>query len=163
MTSLGGGPDALAAAIGMVVAEKNTNPFVGGNVQNVCGDASLPVTPELRGITPLIDPDVDVDGAAAQLSAQSAENPLNARGLSVFDLMEQAGLGTLVVSQNANGGGAQGNRGQNTDKGGNSGTNDEQTNQEAGNPSQGTQPDNNQDAAGTSPSTPYPYPFNRPS
>ncbi|EUC31623.1 hypothetical protein COCCADRAFT_38307 [Bipolaris zeicola 26-R-13] len=103
-TELGGGADALAAAIGMVTAEKNTNPFANGNVQNVCGDASLPVTPELRGITPLIDPAVDVNGEAAALSASSAANPLAADGLSVFDLMDQAGLGNLVASQASAGG-----------------------------------------------------------
>ncbi|KAG9194191.1 hypothetical protein G6011_04226 [Alternaria panax] len=107
-TELGGGADALTAAIGMVTAEKNTNPFAGGNAQNVCGDASLPVTPELRGITPLIDPDVDVNGDAAALSQSSAASPLAADGLSVFDLMDQAGLGDLVVSQAAAGGAAQG-------------------------------------------------------
>lgn len=92
----------------MVTAEKNTNPFANGNVQNVCGDASLPVTPELRGITPLIDPDVDVNGDAAALSKSSAASPLAADGLSVFDLMDQAGLGDLVVSQAAVGGAAAG-------------------------------------------------------
>ncbi|CAN9183298.1 unnamed protein product [Alternaria sp. RS040] len=107
-TELGGGADALTAAIGMVTAEKNTNPFAGGNAQNVCGDASLPVTPELRGITPLIDPDVDVNGDAAALSQSSAASPLAADGLSVFDLMDQAGLGDLVVSQASAGGAATG-------------------------------------------------------
>ncbi|CAN9294562.1 unnamed protein product [Alternaria alternata] len=107
-TELGGGADALTAAIGMVTAEKNTNPFAGGNAQNVCGDASLPVTPELRGITPLIDPDVDVNGDAAALSQSSAASPLAADGLSVFDLMDQAGLGDLVVSQASAGGAAAG-------------------------------------------------------
>jgi hypothetical protein len=108
VADLGGGADAIAAAIGMVTAEKNTNPFANGNVQNVCGDASLPATPELRGITPLIDPDVDVDGAAAALSQQSAGAPLDAAGKSVFDLMSEAGLGDLVVSQAAAGGAAAG-------------------------------------------------------
>lgn len=108
-TELGGGADALAAAIGLVTAEKNTNPFANGNVQNVCGDPSLPVTPELRGITPLIDPAVDVDGAVAALSASSAANPLAADGLSVFDLLDQAGFGNLVASQAAAGGAAAGN------------------------------------------------------
>ncbi|USP78188.1 hypothetical protein yc1106_05462 [Curvularia clavata] len=103
-TELGGGADALAAAIGMVTAEKNTNPFANGNVQNVCGDPALPVTPELRGITPLIDPAVDVNGAAAALSKSSAASPLAADGLSVFDLMDQAGLGDLVKSQASAGG-----------------------------------------------------------
>ena len=108
VAELGGGLDAIAAAIGMVTAEKNTNPFVGGNVQNVCGDPTLPVTPELRGITPLIDPDVDVNGDAAALSASSAGTPLAADGLSVFDLMDQAGLGDLVVAQQPGGGAAAG-------------------------------------------------------
>ncbi|RMZ70469.1 circumsporozoite precursor [Pyrenophora seminiperda CCB06] len=105
-TKLGGGADALAAAIGMVTAEKNTNPSANNNTQNVCGDASLPATAELRGITPLIDPAVDVDGKAAALSKSSAAAPLKADGLSVFDLMSQNGLGDLVKSQAAAGGAA---------------------------------------------------------
>ncbi|KAF1946027.1 hypothetical protein EJ02DRAFT_462980 [Clathrospora elynae] len=107
-TELGGGADALAAAIGMVTAEKNTNPFANGNVQNVCGDASLPVTPELRGITPLIDPAVDVNGAVAALSKSSAASPLAADGMSIFDLLDKAGLGGLVVAQSGAGGAAAG-------------------------------------------------------
>jgi hypothetical protein len=103
-TELGGGADALAAAIGMVTAEKNTNPFVNGNVQNLCADATLPVTPELRGITPLIDPAVDTDGGVAALSAQTAAAPLAADGLSVFDLVSQAGFGDIVAGQDAAGG-----------------------------------------------------------
>lgn len=108
MSELGGGADAIAAAIGMVTAEKNTNPFANNNTQNVCGDPSLPATAELRGITPLIDPAVDVNGAAAALSKSSAASPLPADGLSVFDLMSQAGLGDLVASQAAAGGAAAG-------------------------------------------------------
>ncbi|PVI04735.1 hypothetical protein DM02DRAFT_585764 [Periconia macrospinosa] len=107
-SDLGGGADALAAAIGMVTAEKNTNPFAGGNAQNVCGDASLPATQELRGITPLIDPAVDTDGGVAALSASSAQTPLDATGKSVFDLLDEAGFGNLVVSQAAAGGAAAG-------------------------------------------------------
>lgn len=108
VTKLGGGADAIAAAIGMVTAEKNTNPFANNNTQNVCGDPTLPATAELRGITPLIDPAVDVNGDAAALSKSSAAKPLTADGLSVFDLMSQAGLGSLVVSQQAAGGAAAG-------------------------------------------------------
>jgi hypothetical protein len=101
----------------MVTAEKNTNPFANGNVQNVCGDPTLPATAELRGITPLIDPAVDVNGDAAALSASSAASPLAADGLSVFDLMDQAGLGDLVVAQQAGaaaGAAAGGNAAQNS-------------------------------------------------
>ena len=108
VADLGGGADAIAAAQGLVAAEKNTNPFAGGNAQNVCGDPSLPATAELRGITPLIDPAVDVNGAAAALSKQTLSAPLNADGMSVFDLMSANGLGDLVVSQAAAGGAAAG-------------------------------------------------------
>jgi hypothetical protein len=103
-TELGGGADALAAAIGMVTAEKNTNPFANGNVQNLCADATLPVTPELRGITPLIDPAVDTTGGVAALSAQTAAAPLAADGKSVFDLVSEAGFGDIVAGQDAAGG-----------------------------------------------------------
>lgn len=93
----------------MVTAEKNTNPFANNNTQNVCSDPTLPATAELRGITPLIDPAVDVDGAVAALSKQTAASPLNADGLSVFDLLVQAGFGDLVKGQAAAGGAAAGN------------------------------------------------------
>jgi hypothetical protein len=116
-TELGGGADALAAAIGMVTAEKNTNPFANGNVQNLCADATLPVTPELRGITPLIDPDVDTDGGVAALSAQTAAAPLAADGLSVFDLVSQAGFGDIVAGQDAAGGAVAAAAGGNNDVG----------------------------------------------
>ncbi|KAF1927668.1 uncharacterized protein M421DRAFT_172439 [Didymella exigua CBS 183.55] len=99
VAQLGGGADAIAAAIGMVTAEKNTNPFANNNTQNVCGDPTLPATAELRGITPLIDPAVDVTGGVAALSSSSSKAPLNAAGMSVFDLIKAAGFGDLVVSQ----------------------------------------------------------------
>lgn len=127
VSELGGGADAIAAAIGLVTAEKNTNPFANNNVQNVCGDPSLPATAELRGITPLIDPAVDVNGDAAALSASSAAKPLSADGLSVFDLMSQAGLGDLVVSQVA---------GANAAAGGNAGGNNQQANNQNQNQNQ---------------------------
>lgn len=101
-------------------------------MQNVCGDATLPVTPELRGITPLIDPDVDVAGAVAALSASSAANPLDATGLSVFDLLDQAGLGDLVVSQAAAGGAAAGAGNNNNNQQANN-NNNNNNNQQANN------------------------------
>jgi hypothetical protein len=123
VTKLGGGADAIAAAQGLVAAEKNTNPFANGNVQNVCGDPSLPATPELRGITPLIDPDVDAGGAAAALSKQSLGSPLAADGMSVFDLMSAAGLGDLVKSQAAAGAAAAGGNAGNANNGNNNNQN----------------------------------------
>ncbi|KAJ4351149.1 uncharacterized protein N0V89_006488 [Didymosphaeria variabile] len=128
VSDLGGGADAIAAAIGMVTAEKNTNPFANNNTQNVCGDATLPATPELRGITPLIDPDVDANGDVAALSKQTAGAPLDATGKSVFDLLNDAGFGDLVVSQAAAGGAAAGG---NADAG-NAAAGNDNANQNAG-------------------------------
>jgi hypothetical protein len=129
----------------MVTAEKNTNPFANGNVQNVCGDASLPATPELRGITPLIDPDVDVDGAAAALSQSSAGSPLAADGLSVFDLMDQAGLGDLVTAQGGAGGAAAGGAAAGGNQNAGNANNNQQDAAQGGN--QAADNNNQQDAA----------------
>lgn len=70
----------------------------------MCADPALPATAELRGITPLIDPAVDVDGEVNALSAQSQAAPLDAAGKSVFDLLVDAGLGDLVQGQDSAGG-----------------------------------------------------------
>ncbi|KAF2659826.1 hypothetical protein K491DRAFT_590423 [Lophiostoma macrostomum CBS 122681] len=118
VADLGGGADAIAAAIGMVTAEKNTNPFANNNAQKVCADATLPATAELRGITPLIDPAAAGAADVNALSASSAAAPLDATGLSVFDLISQAGFGDSVVAENSAGGagaaagGVAGNAGQ---------------------------------------------------
>lgn len=147
VAQLGGGADAIAAAIGMVTAEKNTNPFANNNVQNVCGDPSLPATAELRGITPLIDPAVDVNGAAAALSKSSAAAPLNADGMSVFDLMSANGLGDLVTSQAAAGGAAAGGNAGGNNQQANNNQNQGQANNNAGNNNQQAA-NNNQQAGG---------------
>lgn len=60
----------------------------------------------MRGITPLIDPDVDVDGIVNALSAQTAAAPLDATGLSVFDLIVANGGADFVVGEDAAGGAA---------------------------------------------------------
>lgn len=125
----------------MVTAEKNTNPFANGNVQNVCGDASLPATAELRGITPLIDPDVDANGGVAALSAQTAGAPLDATGKSVFDLLSEAGFGDLVVAQGGAGGGAAGGA---ATGGAATGGNANQGNANQGNANQNNGQNNNQ-------------------
>lgn len=125
----------------MVTAEKNTNPFANGNAQNVCGDASLPATAELRGITPLIDPAVDTTGGVAALSKSSAASPLDATGKSVFDLLSDAGFGDLVVSQAAAGGAAAGGAA----AGG--AANNGNAQQNAGNNANNNQGSNNQGAA----------------
>ncbi|KAF2122789.1 hypothetical protein BDV96DRAFT_639353 [Lophiotrema nucula] len=107
ITQLGTGADALAAAIGLVTAEKNTNPSNNDNAQIVCADASLPATQALRGITPLIDPAADGADAVNALSASTAATPLDATGKSVFDLVEAAAPG-VVQAAGAAGGAAAG-------------------------------------------------------
>ncbi|PGH19681.1 hypothetical protein AJ80_03836 [Polytolypa hystricis UAMH7299] len=97
LAELGNGQDAIDAAIGLVAAEKNTNPFVNGNVPTVCGDPTLPQNAILRGITPLIDPDATNAAVANALSAQTLGSPLNADGLSVADLLVQNGFTELTA------------------------------------------------------------------
>lgn len=48
LSELGEGDDAIAAAIGMVAAEKNFNPSA-QDVPTVCDDPTLPENPLLRG------------------------------------------------------------------------------------------------------------------
>ena len=48
ITELGTGADAVAAAIGMVTAEKNFNPFT-QSIPTICSDPTLPATQMLRG------------------------------------------------------------------------------------------------------------------
>lgn len=48
LAELGEGDDAVAAAIGMVAAEKNFNPFA-QDIPTICSDPTLPENPLLRG------------------------------------------------------------------------------------------------------------------
>lgn len=48
VSELGTGADAMNAAIAMVTAEKNFNPFA-QSVPTICSDATLPATQMLRG------------------------------------------------------------------------------------------------------------------
>jgi hypothetical protein len=91
VSELGGGADAIAAALGMVSAEKNFNPFA-VSIPSICSDPNLPATPELRGVTPLIDPAVNGAAAANALSAASLANPLDATGKSIADLLTENGF-----------------------------------------------------------------------
>lgn len=101
VAELGGGADAIAAALGMVAAEKNTNPFV-VDVPSICSDPNLPATPELRGVTPLIDPDTANADVANALSAQSLTAPLDATGKSIADLLTENGF-TDFTAQDSDG------------------------------------------------------------
>lgn len=101
LAKLGTGADAVAAAIGMVAAEKNFNPFV-QDIPTICSDPTLPANALLRGITPLIDPAVDGSADANALSAQTVANPLDATGKSVADLLSENGFANFI-SQAAGG------------------------------------------------------------
>ncbi|KIX09518.1 uncharacterized protein Z518_00598 [Rhinocladiella mackenziei CBS 650.93] len=101
IAELGTGADAIAAAIGIVAAEKNFNPFA-QSIPTICSDPTLPATDVLRGITPLIDPAVVGSDIANALSAQTAETPLDATGKSVADLLAENGF-TNFTTQDASG------------------------------------------------------------
>ncbi|GME32297.1 hypothetical protein GTA08_BOTSDO07878 [Neofusicoccum parvum] len=100
ITELGTGADAVAAAIGMVAAEKNFNPFA-QDIPTICNDPTLPATEQLRGITPLIDPAVGGADVANALSAQTQGAPLDATGLSVADLLSQNGFSNFTTQDAA--------------------------------------------------------------
>ncbi|KAK7894235.1 hypothetical protein LTR67_005993 [Exophiala xenobiotica] len=101
ISELGTGADAIAAAIGIVAAEKNFNPFA-QSIPTICDDPTLPATDVLRGITPLIDPAVVGSDVANALSAQTKVTPLDATGKSVADLLAGNGF-TNFTTQDAAG------------------------------------------------------------
>ncbi|AEO68144.1 uncharacterized protein THITE_2145367 [Thermothielavioides terrestris NRRL 8126] len=96
VATLGNDPQVISAAAQLVAAEKNFNPFV-VSIPSLCSDASLPATPELWGIVPLVDPAVvgsDVENAN---SAKSLTNPFNADGLSVADVAKANGFSNFTT------------------------------------------------------------------
>lgn len=96
IAQLGTGADAVAAAIGLVAAEQNFNPFVVDR-PFICGDPTLPTTEILRGITPLVDPAVEGAEPANELSTRSKVTPLDAAGKSVAEVLVRNGFATLVA------------------------------------------------------------------
>lgn len=102
LEELGTGADAIAAAIGIVAAEKNFNPFV-QDIPTICSDPTLPANELLRGITPLIDPNVDGSAEANALSDQTKTNPLDATGKSVADLLTENGFANFIAQDSAGG------------------------------------------------------------
>jgi hypothetical protein len=100
ITELGTGADSIAAAIGMVAAEKNFNPFA-QSIPTICSDPTLPATDILRGITPKIDPDVVGSDIANALSAQTVATPLDATGKSVADLLSENGFTNFTTQDSA--------------------------------------------------------------
>lgn len=97
VSTLGDDPEVITAAQKLVAAEQNFNPFV-VSVPNICGDASLPATEALRGIVPLVDPDVVGSDAENANSATSLQSPFDATGLSVADIMIAQGFSNFTVN-----------------------------------------------------------------
>ncbi|TRX91401.1 hypothetical protein FHL15_007625 [Xylaria flabelliformis] len=119
VSTLGSDPQVISAAQKLVAAEQNFNPFA-VSVPNICGDASLPATAELRGIVPLVDPAVVGSDAENTNSASSLQSPFDAAGLSVADVMIAQGFSNFTVNGAAAGGNAgNGNAGNNAGNGNN--------------------------------------------
>ncbi|KAI1163167.1 hypothetical protein F5B18DRAFT_328137 [Nemania serpens] len=144
VSTLGNDPQVIAAAQKLVAAEQNFNPFV-VSVPNICGDASLPATAELRGIVPLVDPAVTGSDAENANSASSVQSPFSADGISVADVMVAQGFSNFTV----NGAAAGGNAGNGNGNADNNNNNDNSNNNNNSNNNEG----NN---TGNTPATPTP-------
>lgn len=96
LANLGTSDAAVAAAKGLVAAEQNFNPFV-VSVPSICSDASLPTNALLRGVVPLIDPDVvgsDIQNANSKTSLTTS---FPSDGLSVAQIMVNAGFSNFTT------------------------------------------------------------------
>ncbi|KAJ3111792.1 hypothetical protein HDU96_005340 [Phlyctochytrium bullatum] len=116
----------LQAAMDLVAAERNFNPFA-GNLDSVCADPSLPATPALRGIIQLVDPrtqapnnnDPALAAAAAKVNAQAkqvlnaARKALKGPGASgsMADLLAAKGFTAIQGAKNNGGNAAKKNAG----------------------------------------------------
>ncbi|KAI6782290.1 uncharacterized protein J7T54_008376 [Emericellopsis cladophorae] len=130
---LGNDPQVIEAALGLVSAETNFNPFA-VDVPFVCADPALPATAELRGVTPLVDPAVTGADVANAASAQSLNTPFDAEGLSQAEVMiaqgftsftavDAAGENTVLDGQD---GGADAGAGNGADDGADDGAEEEE-------------------------------------
>lgn len=112
LTQLGTSDAAVAAARGLVAAEQNFNPFV-VSVPSICSDPTLPKSPELRGVVPLVDPAVGGSDVENKNAEASKTKPFAADGLSVAQVMINNGFSNFTsvaadgtVEQAAGGSGA---------------------------------------------------------
>lgn len=96
LTELGTSDAAVAAARGLVAAEQNFNPFV-VSVPSICSDPTLPVSVQLRGVVPLIDPAVLGSELENANAASSKITPFDATGLSVAQVMEAQGFSNFTA------------------------------------------------------------------
>ncbi|KAI1765054.1 hypothetical protein GGR53DRAFT_491411 [Hypoxylon sp. FL1150] len=97
VSTLGTDASVISAAQNLVAAEQNFNPFA-VSVPNICGNATLPATEELRGIVPLVDPAVTGSDTENANSASSLKSPFDATGLSVADVMIAQGFSNFTVN-----------------------------------------------------------------
>jgi hypothetical protein len=93
---LGDDQEVIDAAIGLVSAETNFNPFA-VDVPFVCADPALPATEVLRGITPLVDPAVDGADVANAASEESVATPFDATGLSQAEVLLAQGFSSFTA------------------------------------------------------------------
>jgi hypothetical protein len=91
VSELGNDPQVISAAIGLVAAEQNFNPFV-VSIPKICGDPTLPATAALRGVVPLVDPSVGESDVENANSAKSKTAPFSSDGLSVAQVMAANGF-----------------------------------------------------------------------
>ncbi|PGH18428.1 hypothetical protein AJ79_00497 [Helicocarpus griseus UAMH5409] len=104
VTDLGDSNDVIEAAKGLVAAEQNFNNFQ-ADVPTLCDDPTLPATEALRGIIPLVDPDVEGSDVQNANSEASLTTPFNSDGLSVAAISEANGFANFnVAGGNAAGG-----------------------------------------------------------
>ncbi|KAK1836517.1 hypothetical protein QBC39DRAFT_367326 [Podospora conica] len=93
---LGNDPQVIAGAAALVAAEKNFNPFA-QTIPTLCDNAALPATAALRGIVPLVDPDVAGADVQNANSAQSLQNPFADGGLSVAAISTEQGFSNFTA------------------------------------------------------------------
>ncbi|KAK6829885.1 hypothetical protein PG987_010469 [Apiospora arundinis] len=156
VTSLGNDPAVIKGAAALVQAEQNFNPF-NVKVPNICDDASLPATAELRGIVPLVDPAVDGAAAENQNAATSLTKPFDASGKSVAAIMKANGFSNFATKGAAApaAGGNAGNAGNNNNNNNNQ-NNGNNNNNNNGNAATSSAPACNGGAAATSTSSAAP-------
>ncbi|CZT41170.1 related to circumsporozoite protein precursor [Rhynchosporium secalis] len=96
ISQLGTSAEAVAAARGLVAAEQNFNPFA-VSIPSVCSDPTLPKSPELRGVVPLIDPAVGGQDIENANSKKSVTTPFSAAGMSVAQVMIAQGFSNFTA------------------------------------------------------------------
>lgn len=87
----------ITAARGLVAAELHFNTFDVA-VPSLCSDATLPVTPELRAVVPLVDPALTGSDKGNANSDASLNTPFDVSGLSVAEVMADQGFSLVGVA-----------------------------------------------------------------